>query len=90
MKKLEPMEDAYGQEVWSYFNGKRSFEIVEREDGYFDVSSGASMYFSGHDNWAEHHKSAMEFAKRRVLDIGCGANSTYTFRAAALQFYCHI
>jgi len=73
MKKLKPMEDAYGQEVWSYFSSKKSFEIVEREDGYFDVSSGAQTYFSGYDDWAEHHKRAIEFAKGRVLDIGCGA-----------------
>jgi SAM-dependent methyltransferase len=73
MKKLKPMEDAYGQEVWSYFNSKKSFEIVEREDGYFDVSSGAQTYFSGYDDWTEHHKRAIEFAKGRVLDIGCGA-----------------
>jgi cyclopropane fatty-acyl-phospholipid synthase-like methyltransferase len=73
MKKLKLMEDAYGQEVWSYFNGKKSFEIVEREDGYFDVSSGAPTYFSGYDDWPEHHKRAIEFAKGRVLDIGCGA-----------------
>ena len=46
VKKLRLMEDAYGQEVWSYFNGNRSDEIVEREDGYFDVSSGAPSYFS--------------------------------------------
>jgi len=73
MKKLKPMEDAYGQEVWYYFNGKKSFEIVEREDGYFDVSSGAPTYFSEYDDWAEHHKKAIEFARGRVLDVGCGA-----------------
>ena len=46
---------------------------MEREDGYFDVSSGAQTYFSGYDDWTEHHKRAIEFAKGRVLDIGCGA-----------------
>jgi SAM-dependent methyltransferase len=73
MKKLKPMEDAYGQELWSFLNGKKSFEIVEREDGYFDVSSGAPTYFSQYDDWPEHHKRAIEFAKGRVLDVGCGA-----------------
>jgi SAM-dependent methyltransferase len=73
MKKLKPVEDAYGQEVWSYFNGKRSFEIVEREDGYFDVSSGAPTYFSAYVDWPEHEKKAIAFAEGRVLDIGCGA-----------------
>jgi len=73
MKKLKPINDAYGQEIWSHFNGKKSFEIVEREDGYFDVSSGAPTYFSEYGNWPEHYKSAIESAKGRVLDIGCGA-----------------
>jgi len=73
MKKLKPTEDAYGQEVWAFLNGKRSFEIVEREDGLFDVSSGAPTYFSNYDDWPEHCKKAIEFAKGRVLDIGCGA-----------------
>jgi SAM-dependent methyltransferase len=73
MEKPKPMEDVYGQEVWSYFNGKNSFEIVEREDGYFDVSGGAPTYFSEYKDWPEHYKSAIEFAKGRVLDIGCGA-----------------
>jgi SAM-dependent methyltransferase len=67
------MEDAYGQEMWGYFNGKRSFEVVERDDGYVDVSGGAPMYFSAYDDWPEHYKRAMEFVKGRVLDIGCGA-----------------
>jgi 2-polyprenyl-3-methyl-5-hydroxy-6-metoxy-1,4-benzoquinol methylase len=71
--KLKPIEDAYGQEIWSFFNGRKSFEIVEREDGYFDVSYGASMYFSQYDDWSEHQKRAIEFAKGRILDIGCGA-----------------
>ncbi len=73
MKKLKPMEDTYGQEVWHHFNGKRSFEIVEREDGYFDVSSGAPTYFSTYEQWGEHIKQGIEFAKGTVLDIGCGA-----------------
>ncbi len=73
MKKLKLIEDAYGQEVWYHYNGKKSFEIVEREDGYFDVSSGAPTYFSDYEQWGEHLKQGIEFAKGRILDIGCGA-----------------
>jgi hypothetical protein len=46
VRVLNPMEDAYGQELWAYFNGKASFEIVERDDGFFDVSLGPELYFS--------------------------------------------
>jgi len=73
MKKIAPMKDAYGQEIWSHFNNKRSFEIVERDDGYVDISKGAHTYFSEYNDWPEHEKKAMKFAKGRVLDIGCGA-----------------
>lgn len=76
MKKpmvLKPEEDAYGQEIWAHFNGKDSFEIVERDDGYFDGSSGVRIYFSGYDEWSPQEKKAIEFVHGRVLDIGCGA-----------------
>lgn len=69
--KLE--KDAYGQEIWAYFKGKKSFEIVERDDGYFDISSGAKSYFSEYKDWSAHEKKAMKFVKGRVLDVGCGA-----------------
>ncbi len=69
--KLE--EDAYGQEGWAYYNDKDSFEIVERDDGYFSVSSGCKIYFSGYQDWPLHERKAMEFVKGRVLDIGFGA-----------------
>jgi len=66
-------KDAFGQEIWAYHNGQSSFEVVERDDGYFGVSSGAKLYFSSHDDWPPHEQKAMERVKGRVLDIGCGA-----------------
>lgn len=73
MKKLKPEEDAYGQEMWACYKGERASEIVERDDGYFDVSSGPSVYFSEYENWHTIERKAMEFVIGRVLDIGCGA-----------------
>ncbi|MEM5878986.1 MAG: methyltransferase domain-containing protein [Candidatus Aenigmatarchaeota archaeon] len=70
---MKPEKDAYGQEIWAYFKGKESFEIVERDDGYFDVSSGAKSYFSEYKNWPAHEKKVMKFVKGKVLDVGCGA-----------------
>jgi len=66
-------KDAYGWEVWDWYNGIKSYEIVERDDGYYDVSSGGKSYFSEYMDWPSHEKKALKYAKGRVLDIGCGA-----------------
>ncbi|MDI6887411.1 MAG: hypothetical protein QMC98_02065 [Candidatus Thermoplasmatota archaeon] len=40
-------KDVYGQLIWNYYKGKRSFEIIERDDGYINgSSSGPKVYFS--------------------------------------------
>ena len=73
MRRMPPEEDAYGQEMWAYYNGERSFEIIERDDGYIDIGPETSVYFSSYEDWSPHEKKAMEFVKGRVLDVGCGA-----------------
>jgi len=70
---MDKVRDAFGQEIWAHFKGKDSFEIIERDDGYFDASSGAKIYFSNYRDWPSIERRAMRFAKGRVLDIGCGA-----------------
>lgn len=71
--KLKLSKDAYGQEIWAYLKGIKKNEIVEREDGYVDISGGSKNYFSEYKNWPEHEKKALKFARGRVLDIGSGA-----------------
>lgn len=74
MEKLKPIEDAYGHEIWTYYNGKEVPEIVENYDGYISVSKfGPKGYFSDYEDWAPYTKRALEFVKGRVLDVGCGA-----------------
>ncbi|MCW4020186.1 MAG: hypothetical protein NWF14_03025 [Candidatus Bathyarchaeota archaeon] len=51
MVKLKPEEDAHGQGMWAYYNGEESFEIVERDDGYFDALPGAKAYFLRYEDW---------------------------------------
>ena len=70
---LKDRQDAFGHEMYDYFRGKGGYEIVEREDGFFDISGGPESYFSEYDEWSEPEKEAMKYAKGRVLDIGCGA-----------------
>ena len=70
---LEDEQDAYGHELYDYLNGKDVYEIVERDDGYFDVSSGPPLYFSAYDQWPDYEKKAIDYVRGKVLDIGCGA-----------------
>ncbi|MDI6855560.1 MAG: class I SAM-dependent methyltransferase [Candidatus Thermoplasmatota archaeon] len=66
-------KDVYGKLIWNYYKGKRSFEIIERDDGYINgSSSGPKVYFSDYKDWPSHEKEAIKYVKGRVLDIGCG------------------
>lgn len=70
---MEPKKDAYGQEVWAFFLGKKSFEVIERDDGFIDLSRGAPAYFAEFKDWPKIEKEAIKFAKGKILDIGAGA-----------------
>ena len=71
---LNDTQDAYGHLLLDYHNGRENVEIVEREDGFIDISRfGPLNYFAEYEDWAEHQKLAMAYATGRVLDIGCGA-----------------
>ncbi len=74
MPKLTHTNDAYGHEIYDYLSGNfNAYEIVERDDGYIDISSGPSSYFAEYKNWISNEKKAIKLAKGKVLDIGCGA-----------------
>jgi len=45
VKGLKPEEDAYGQEIWAFYQGREVFEIVERDDGYIDATLSPKVYF---------------------------------------------
>lgn len=70
---LKDWQDAYGHEIYDYFRGKGGYEIVERDDGFFDASNAPKVYFSKYNEWGQHEKEAMKYVRGRVLDIGCGA-----------------
>ena len=70
---MKDSQDAYGHAMYDYLHGSQGYEIVERDDGYIDVSSGPPAYLSEYKNWPRHYKEAMKLVTGRVLDIGCGA-----------------
>lgn len=70
---MDLSKDAYGQEVWAFLQGKESYEVVEREDGFIGLSEGAPFYFTDFKQWPAIEKEAIKWAKGKVLDIGAGA-----------------
>jgi SAM-dependent methyltransferase len=70
---MKDYQDAYGHQVFDFLMGRKSFEIVERDDGFFDVSAGARYYFANFDDWHRRERVAMRYVSGRVLDVGCGA-----------------
>ncbi|MDE0483864.1 MAG: class I SAM-dependent methyltransferase [Candidatus Poribacteria bacterium] len=71
---LTDKQDAFGHLLSDNHNGEQNVEIVEREDGYIDISRlGPLAYLAEYPEWAEHQKLAMKYATGSVLDIGCGA-----------------
>lgn len=70
---LEDQEDAYGHEILDFLERREGKEIIEREDGFIDVSGGPESYFIPYDQWPEIEKTAIGLAQGRILDIGVGA-----------------
>jgi hypothetical protein len=42
---MERCHDAYGHAIWDFHCKGYGYEIVERDDGYIDYSSGPPAYF---------------------------------------------
>lgn len=73
-RALTNEQDAFGHAVWDHSHGKNAFEIIERSDGRFDVSSGPSAYLAEPVWWSPRERAVLEkHAHGRVLDIGCNA-----------------
>jgi SAM-dependent methyltransferase len=70
---LTPEQDAFGQVLLAGLRGECAREIIERDDGLFDVGPGPALYFSEHDSWPRSVRDAMRLVQGRVLDVGCGA-----------------
>jgi len=65
-------QDAHGRLIYDYFKGRPlGVEIVERDDGFVNSGAGGA-YISQYNDWPARERSAIRFAKGKVLDIGCG------------------
>ncbi|MCU1362232.1 MAG: putative methyltransferase [Acidimicrobiaceae bacterium] len=65
--------DVFGRALLDWSNGGVTPEVVERDDGLFDVGAGPEVYLSGVRGWPLAERQAMGLVEGRVLDVGCGA-----------------
>jgi len=70
---LSPSADAIGQLILAHYKGLPSAEVIERDDRWFGLSTGASAYFASFEKWPSVERRAMPLVHGRVLDVGCGA-----------------
>jgi len=66
-------QDAFGHALLDELEGRSAFEVIERSDGRLDVSNPVAVYFNGYADWGPLGQKAIDLARGRVLDIGCGA-----------------
>lgn len=71
-RAMDLNKDVYGQEIWAFFQGKDSYEVIERDDGFIGLSGGAQAYFADFKDWPKIEKQAIKLAKGKILDIGVG------------------
>ena len=65
--------DAFGEMIKEALARPReTAEIVERDDGFIRSGSPA-RYFAAPAEWAPLERHALDLARGRVLDVGCGA-----------------
>ncbi|MDH4157895.1 MAG: class I SAM-dependent methyltransferase [candidate division Zixibacteria bacterium] len=65
--------DAFGHAIEDFYRGDGGYEIVEREDGLFEIGGGPAAYFAEYRQWPDYEKKAMKYVRGAVLDVGCGA-----------------
>lgn len=70
---LKPDQDAYGQMMLDYLRDGSGYEVVEHDDGFIGLGAGPRLYFADFDAWRQTERDAMDYARGRVLDVGCGA-----------------
>jgi SAM-dependent methyltransferase len=65
--------DVFGHALLDWAHGEPPPEIVERDDGYFDVGAGPDVYLSAIRGWPAAERQSVRAMRGRVLDVGCGA-----------------
>jgi SAM-dependent methyltransferase len=71
--KLAPEQDAFGHMLREAHAGREAFEIIERDDGYIEVSAIGTRYLELPRPLDGATRKVLDAVRGRVLDVGCGA-----------------
>ncbi len=69
-KALNVESDAFGHALLDHVECRAGHELIERSDGYIDVSAGTDTYFA---EPSDEQRLVVEHSVGRILDVGCGA-----------------
>lgn len=64
--------DLFAEALWRYYQTGRAALRIERDDGNRS-GEDLSWYFTTAREFPPYERAALEFARGRVLDLGCGA-----------------
>ncbi len=71
--ELAPEQDAFGQNIWETYTQKGGgYDIIEREDGCFTLSTDSASFKEGPEAWTKIQQDAAALIKGKGLVVGCG------------------
>ena len=65
--------DIFGRALLDWTRGGTAPEMIEREDGFTDLSAGHELYLADYKDWPISERRSIRYARGRVVDVGCGA-----------------
>ena len=66
-------DDVFGRALMDWARGGTAPEIIEREDGFTDLSAGHDLYVARFKDWPSSERKSIRYVRGRVIDVGCGA-----------------
>ncbi|MCE1246170.1 MAG: class I SAM-dependent methyltransferase [Firmicutes bacterium] len=70
---MKDHQDAFGYLLADWYETRGGEHVVERIDGFVEPMCSCKEYFSPYEDWDDSTKTAIMYAKGRVLDVGTGA-----------------
>jgi SAM-dependent methyltransferase len=70
---LKDHEDAWGHLMYDHLQGEEAIGFDEDERGFTAVRAGTWFFFTEYKEWPSFEKTAIKYARGKILDIGCAA-----------------